>query len=91
MCFCFGQILFNLVHTFAVHCKRSFVLAFLRSILITYYFDNPASGKKLLFWKKSREQVLNFGSKGSRNLVTSFKYKRPHLVSASLLRGSFLY
>ena len=90
--FCFGQILFNLVRTFAVHRKKRFVPAFLRSILITYYFDNLESGKRnYCFGKKVRNKSWILDPKGSMNPVTSFKYKRPHLVSASLLRGSFLY
>ena len=34
--FRFGQILFNLARTFAVHRENSFFSAFLRSLLITY-------------------------------------------------------
>ena len=34
--FCFGQILFDLARLFAAHHERSFVPAFLRSLLITF-------------------------------------------------------
>ena len=34
--FRFGQILFNLVHTFSLHREKSLFLRFLRSVLITY-------------------------------------------------------
>ena len=88
--FCFGQILFNLVRTFAVHRKKRFVPAFLRSILITYYVDNLESGKRnYCFGKKVWNKSWILHPKSSTNPVTSFKYKHPHLVSASLPRGSF--
>ena len=54
--FCFDQILINLVRTFAVHRKKRFVPAFLRSILITYYFDNLESGKRNYYFAK---KVMN--------------------------------
>ena len=46
--------------------KKALFLPSLRSLSITY-FDNLESGKKLLFWKKSQEKVLIFGSKSSMN------------------------
>ena len=48
MSFRFGQILFN---------QKRFVPGFLRSILITYYFDNLESGKRnYCFGKKVRNK-----------------------------------
>ena len=55
------MILSNLAQTFALNREKTFVPAFLRSVLITDLFDN------LLFWKKSVENVFNFGSKNPAN------------------------
>ena len=45
--FCFGQILFTLIHTFAGHHEKSFVLV---KVSIDHLFDNLESGKSLEFW-----------------------------------------
>ena len=60
----FGQISFNLARAFAVHHEESFVPAFFKVYIdsITYLITSRLK-KKLLFWKKSLEKVLNFGSK----------------------------
>ena len=67
--FRFGQILFNLARTLAVHHERSFVPVFF-GVSIDHLFDNLESGKRnprlllLLFWKNVwTEKVMNFGSK----------------------------
>ena len=69
--FCFDQILLNLAHTstFAAHHEKSFVPAFLRSLVITYLITlslekeiisclEKKSGKSLKFWIKKSVQIL---------------------------------
>ena len=69
--FCFDQILLNLAHTstFATHHEKSFVPAFLRSLVITYLITlslekeiisclEKKSGKSLKFWIKKSVQIL---------------------------------
>ena len=61
--FLFGQILFNLAQvTFQCIMKRALFLRFLRSLLLPYLIT-LVWRKKLLFWKKSMEQGLSYGSK----------------------------
>ena len=93
--FCFGQILFNLVRTFEVHREKAFNCPCFSKVNIDHLlsiFDNVESGKRnYCFGKKGWNKSWILDPKRSTNPVTSFKYKRRHLVSASLLRGSFLY
>ena len=69
--FCFDQILLNLAHTstFAAHHEKSFVPAFLSSLLITYLITlslekeilnclEKKSGKSLKFWIQKSVQIL---------------------------------
>ena len=60
--FRFGQILFNLDHTFAAHHERSFVPAFLK-VSIDHLFDNLSLEKEIIVLEKSMEKILNFESK----------------------------
>ena len=60
--FRFGQILFNLSRTFAVHWEKGFVAAFLRSVCITYLITSSL-GKEMIVLEKSVEKVSNFGFK----------------------------
>jgi len=48
--FCFGQILSNLAHTFAVHREKSFVPIFLRSVLIDSLITLSLVWKKKLLY-----------------------------------------
>ena len=90
--FCFGQILFNLVRTFEVHREKAFNCScFLKvdtdHLLLS--FDNVESAKRnYCFGKKVWNKSWILHPKSSTNPVTSFKYKLPLLVSASLPRGS---
>ena len=56
--FRFGQILFNLAGTFAVHREKSFVLSFFK-VCIDQLFDNLESGKRNYCFGKSLEKVVN--------------------------------
>ena len=57
----FGQILFNLTRTFAVHRKKGFVAAFLRSVCVTLLITSSL-GKEIVL-EKSLEKVSTFGFK----------------------------
>ena len=61
ICFCFGQILFNLAGTFEAHYEKSF-LRFLK-VSIDHLIDNLESGKRNYCSGKSLEKVLKFGNK----------------------------
>ena len=63
----FGGILFNLTRTFATHHEKSFVLVFLKSLLIAYLITLSLE-KKLCFGKKTGKS-LEFASKNCANLV----------------------
>ena len=90
--FCFGQILFNLVRTFEEHREKAFNSPFFLKVdtdHLLFIFDNLESGKRnYCFGKKVWNNSWILHPKSSTNPVTSFKYKLPHLVSASRLRGT---
>ena len=60
--FRFGQIVFTLARTFAVHREKGVVSGFLRSVLITYLITSSVE-KEIIVLEKSPEKVFNFGLK----------------------------
>ena len=60
--FRFGQIVFTLARTFAVHREKGVVSGFLRSVLITYLITSSLE-KEIIVLEKSPEKVFNFGLK----------------------------
>ena len=75
--FRFGQIVFTLARTFAVHREKSVVSVFLGSVLITYLPDNLESekrnycfgkntGKSLEFWIEKSVRTLSYLCRGSQ-------------------------
>ena len=58
----FGQIVFNLAHTFAARHEKRMVPVFFK-VSVDQLFDNLESGKKIIVLEKLLEKVLNFGSK----------------------------
>ena len=68
----FGQIVFNLAHTFAARHEKRMVPVFFK-VSVDQLFDNLESGKRNYCFGKSLEKVLNFGSK----ICTNSAWKKP--------------
>ena len=68
--FRFGQILFNLVHTFSLHREKSLFLRFLRSVLITYLITWCLGKEIIVLEKKSRKSLEFWIRKSVRTLST---------------------
>ena len=66
--FRFGQILFNLVHTFSLHREKSLFLRFLRSVLITYLITLSLEKEIIVLEKKSRKSLEFWIQKSVRTL-----------------------
>ena len=60
--FRFGQIVFTLARTFAVHPEKNVGSTFLRSVLTTYLISTSLE-KEIIVLEKSPEKVFNFGLK----------------------------
>ena len=60
--FRFGQIVFTLARTFAVHPEKNVGSTFLRSVLTTYLITTSLE-KEIIVLEKSPEKVFNFGLK----------------------------
>ena len=55
--FRFGQIVFTLARTFAVHREKGVVSSFLRSVLITYLITSSLEKEIIVLEKKSRKSL----------------------------------
>ena len=66
--FRFGQILFNLVHTCALHREKSLFMRFLRSVLITYLLNWSLEKEIIVLGKKSRKSLEFWIQKSVRTL-----------------------
>ena len=66
--FRFGQILFNLVHTCALHREKSLFMRFLTSVLITYLLNWSLEKEIIVLGKKSRKSLEFWIQKSVRTL-----------------------